>query len=63
MSRNSRIPSWAVLTAGLVVLTAMPSATGVAHEICRPRIPSISTRHMRHIPTGLRRSCQQKRGM
>ena len=32
-------------------------------EICKPRMPSTSTRHMRHMPTGFMRSCQQKRGM
>ena len=26
-------------------------------------MPSTSTRHMRHMPTGFMRSCQQKRGM
>ena len=26
-------------------------------------MPSTSTRHMRHMPTGFMRSCQQNRGM
>ena len=43
--------------------TAIPSVTGNEHEICSPRRPSTSTRHMRHIPTGFIRSCQQNRGM
>ena len=35
----------------------------VAVIIIGPRGVSISTRHMRHIPTGLIRGCQQNRGM
>ena len=31
-------------------------STGVAQLICRPRMPSTSTRHMRHMPTGFMRS-------
>ena len=63
MSRNSSTPSCADFTAGDCVVTTMPSATGVVHAGGRPRTPSISTRHMRHMPTGFIRSCQQKRGM
>ena len=63
MSRNSSTPSWAFLTPGVVVWTTIPSATGVVHAGGSPRTPSISTRHMRHIPTGAMRGCQQKRGM
>ena len=63
MSRNSSTPSWAFFTPGEVVCTTIPSATGVVHAGGRPRTPSISTRHMRHIPTGFMRGCQQKRGM
>ena len=63
MSRNSSTPSCVAFTLSDCVLTTMPSVTGVAHEICRPRMPSTSTRHMRHMPTGFMRSCQQNRGM
>ena len=63
ISRNSSTPSCTAFTLGDCVLTTMPSVTGVAHEICMPRMPSTSTRHMRHMPTGFMRSCQQKRGM
>src|SRR5438105_12207444 len=43
----------------------MSSATGMKHAGCRlnPRGPLISTRHIRHMPTGFMRGCQQKRGM
>jgi hypothetical protein len=63
MRRNSRTPSWAFFTAGVSVLTTIPSATVAVQAGGRPRWPSISTRHMRHMPTGFMRSCQQKRGM
>ena len=63
MSRNSSTPSCALRDRVDCVCTTMPSATGVVHEIGRPRMPSTSTRHMRHMPTGFMRSCQQKRGM
>ncbi len=65
MRRNSRIPSWAFLTVGDVVCTTIPSATGMVHDVPRatPRGPSTSTRHIRHMPTGFMRGCQQKRGM
>jgi hypothetical protein len=63
MRRNSSTPSCTDFTASDLVRTTMPSVTGVAHEICIPRMPSTSTRHMRHIPTGFIRSCQQNRGM
>ena len=55
MSRNSSTPSWAFLVASDSVDTLMPSDTGTMHEGCRakPRPVSTSTRHMRHIPTGL----------
>ena len=63
MSRNSSTPSWAFFTTSLWVRTTIPSVTGVAQEIWSPRMPSTSTRHMRHMPTGFMRSCQQNRGM
>ena len=47
---------------GMVVNTQKPNVKS-AQEICRPRMPSTSTRRMRHMPTGFMRSCQQKRGM
>ena len=56
MRRNSSTPSWTAFTAGLCVCTTMPSVTGVAHEIWKPRSPSTSTRHIRHMPTGFIRS-------
>ena len=31
----------------------MPSLTGVEQPVCSFGMPSISTRHMRHAPTGL----------
>ena len=53
-SRNSSTPSWAFLTAGVVVLTCWPSATPTKHAgvSAGPRGPTTSTRHMRHMPTG-----------
>ena len=48
---------------GSACCTTMPSVTGVVHAGGKPRTPSTSTRHMRHMPTGFMRSCQQKRGM
>ena len=51
-SRNSTIAFCACLTRSEVVLTTMPSRTGVEHEVCSFGIPSISTRHMRQAPTG-----------
>ncbi len=62
-SRNSSTPSWIFFTASVCVRQTMPSATGVVHAGGKPRTPSTSTRHMRHMPTGFMRSCQQKRGM
>ena len=56
ISSSSSTPSWAWRAASDCVCTTMPSATTVAHEICRPRMPSTSTRHMRHMPTGFMRS-------
>ena len=65
MRRNSRIPSWAFWTTSDSVSTAIPSATGVVHDVVSilPRGVSTSTRHIRHMPTGFIRECQQKRGM
>ena len=37
---------------GMVVVTTMPSFTGVEHEVWSFGMPSISTRHMRQAPTG-----------
>ena len=63
MSKNSRTPSWIFFTVSDCVWQTMPSVTGVVQAGGKPRTPSISTRHMRHMPTGCMRSCQQKRGM
>jgi len=65
MSRNSSTPSCALRAASLsaCVCTTIPSVTVVVHAAGSPRMPSTSTRHMRHIPTAAIRSCQQNRGM
>ena len=54
MSRNSRTPSWAFLVAGDSVSTTMPSVHSSMQDGCSagPRPVSISTMHMRHMPTG-----------
>ena len=64
-SRNSSTPSWAFLAGSESVYATIPSLTGCMQDgtINLPRGVSISTRHMRHIPTGFMRGCQQKRGM
>ncbi len=56
-SRNSRTPSWAFFDTGDSVSTLMPSVHSIMHEGCSagPRPVSISTRHMRHMPTGFMR--------
>ena len=41
----------------------MPSLTGVLQEIWSFGIFSISTRHIRQLPSTARSGCQQKRGM
>ena len=51
-SRNSTIAFWACLTLSEVVTTTIPSWTGVEHEVCSFGMPSTSTMHMRHAPTG-----------
>jgi hypothetical protein len=51
-SSNSRMPSWASRTRSVFVRTTMSAATGVEHAVCSPRIPSTSTRHIRHAPIG-----------
>ncbi len=58
-------PSWACFAAGDSVSTFMSGATVTMHDGCNigPRPVSMSTRHIRHIPTGFIRSCQQNRGM
>ncbi len=65
MRRNSSTPSCAFWTTADSVSTAMPSATGIVHDVVSivPRGVSTSTRHMRHMPTGFIRGCQQNRGM
>ena len=51
-SRNSTTDSCAAFTRGLSVLTTMPSRTGVEQAVWSFGMPSTSTRHMRHAPTG-----------
>jgi hypothetical protein len=52
-SRNSRTPSCAFWVTGDSVATDMPSAHSIMHAGWRagPRPVSISTMHMRHMPT------------
>ena len=52
MSRNSTIAACASLTRSVCVKTTIPSLTGVEHAVWSFGMPSISTRHMRHAPTG-----------
>ncbi len=51
-SRNSTTASCALFTRSDVVVTTMPSFTGVEQAVCSFGMPSISTRHMRQAPTG-----------
>ena len=51
-SRNSTTDRCAVFTRSDCVYTTMPSFTGVEQPVCSLGMPSISTRHMRHAPTG-----------
>ena len=55
MSRNSSTPSWAFLVASDSVYTVIPGATGTTQDGCSagPLPVSTSTRHMRHMPTGV----------
>ena len=54
MRRNSRTPSWAFVVTSEPVSTFMSGATGIMQLgwSAGPRPVSISTRHMRHMPTG-----------
>ena len=52
MSRNSTTERWAVFTRSVCVYTTIPSLTAVEQPVCSLGMPSISTRHMRHAPTG-----------
>ena len=52
ISRNSTMASWASRTRWVCVLTTIPSLTGVEQPVCSLGMPSTSTRHMRHAPTG-----------
>ena len=51
---NSRVASWpsAAFSDVALVLITMPSATVSVQPAWSFGIPSISTRHMRHAPTG-----------
>ena len=51
-SRNSSTPSWPSFASSELVRTTMSGCTGVLQAVCRPRMPSTSTRHMRQAPTG-----------
>ena len=52
------IPSWARFAAGDSVCTFMSGTTVTMHDGCStgPRPVSMSTRHIRHMPTGFIRS-------
>ncbi len=54
MSRNSRTPSCAFFVVADSVSTFMSGATLIMHAGCSagPRPVSMSTMHMRHMPTG-----------
>ena len=54
MRRNSRTPSCAFFVTSLSVSTFMSGATGIMQAGWRagPRPVSISTTHIRHMPTG-----------
>ena len=52
ISRNSTTAFCAAFTWSEVVITTMPSLTAVEHAVWSFGIPSISTRHIRHAPTG-----------
>jgi hypothetical protein len=53
ISRNSTTAFWAFFTRSDWVTTTIPSLTGVEQAVWSFGIPSISTRHIRHAPTGL----------
>ncbi len=53
MSRNSSVPRRAFSTFSVFVCTIMPSLTGVVQAVWGGLgIFSISTKHMRHAPSG-----------
>ena len=52
MSRNSTTKFWAWWTRSVWVWTTIPSLTGVEQDVWSFGIPSISTMHIRHAPTG-----------
>ena len=52
MSRNSTTARCASCTRRVWVWTTMPSRTAVEQPVWSFGMPSISTRHMRHAPTG-----------
>src|SRR6185503_9396346 len=62
-SRNSSVVRWAWAAFSLSVCTTMPSLTWVLQAIWSLGIFSISTRHMRQLPSTARSGCQQKWGM
>ena len=47
-------------TFSVIVLTTSPSFSGVVHAAWILGFPSISTRHIRHCPTTVRRGWKQK---
>ena len=51
-SRNSTTAFWACFTRSVWVWTTIPSLTGVEQEVWSFGMPSTSTMHMRHAPTG-----------
>ena len=56
-SRNSTTAFCACFTRSVWVWTTIPSLTGVEQEVCSFGIPSTSTMHMRHAPTGAPSFC------
>ena len=57
INRNSSTPSWALVVTSEVVSTFMPGVHSIMQlgSSAGPRPVSISTMHMRHMPTGSRR--------
>ncbi|MBA7669108.1 hypothetical protein ES703_77236 [subsurface metagenome] len=51
------------IISGVPVLTTIPSAAGVVHEVGKPRAPSISTTHILQAPFGSRSGWAQRVGI
>jgi hypothetical protein len=63
MRRNSMFAARDSTTFAVVVLTERPSFNGVVQAAWIFGMPSISTRHIRHWPTTVRRGWKQKWGI